>query len=110
MYPGKLTITDLCKNGSTCIYAHVLPHMQQSAVNAMDRLLGPVDYPTSASSCATAHVHTLPRACPAVLRARRLPHMHHKQLKPSQRMKPLDRRLCITAALCGIGALLFALA
>src|SRR5712691_1625383 len=34
------------------IYAHVLPHMQQSAVNAMDRLFGPVDYPTSVSSSA----------------------------------------------------------
>ena len=32
-----------------------------------------------------------------------------KQLKPSQRMKPLDRVLCITAALFGIGAFLFAL-
>jgi hypothetical protein len=35
--------------------------------------------------------------------------MQQKPLKPPQRMKPLDRVLCLTAALFGIGAFVFAL-
>lgn len=34
--------------------------------------------------------------------------MQQKPQRPSQRMKPLDRVLCITAALFGIGAFVFA--